>query len=205
MQKHTSRRLPGAGRQRGFNLLEMMVVVIILGIVMAAGGSTFRYVVNSGRITNPANELLATMQLARMEAIRRGARVIVCRSDNPDATTPTCTTTAGNWGGWLAYVDANRNSAMDTGEAVLRTGLMRSPATMRSSAAAASNQVVFRPDGMARTTAGALLDARIRVCIPQTVPTDNARDVVIGRGSRFAVVGAVAAISAGACAVPSDT
>ena len=49
-------------RQAGFNLVELVVVVIILGVIMAAGSQGFAYVVNSGRVTNPANELLSTLQ-----------------------------------------------------------------------------------------------------------------------------------------------
>lgn len=193
--------------QAGFNLVELLVVLIVMGVLMAAGIPSFRYVVNSGRISNPANELLATMQLARMEAIRSGNRTVVCRSENPDATTPACTTAAGNWGGWVAFVDANRDGGLTAGEQVLRVTAMNPPATITASPAisGANSRVMFRPDGMARTTAGALLNAQIRVCIAATVPSDNARDLVIGAGSRFSVVRQSAAITAGACAPPGNS
>ena len=189
--------------QAGFNLLELLVVVIILGIVFAVGFPSFQFVTNSGRVSNPANELLATLQLARMESIRRGQRTVVCRSQNPLVAAPTCTTTAGNWGGWLAFVDTNSNGTFDGTDIRLRAHNVNPPTVVVASAAVsgASSRVIFRPDGLARTAAGGLLGARIRVCVATTMPSDNARDVVITAGSRTAVLRVNAA---GACAAPAD-
>ena len=194
----------GRKGRAGFNLVEVMVVLVVLGILMAVGVPSLRFVLNSGRVSNPSNELLATLQLARMEAIRSGSRTVVCRSDNADATTPTCTTTAGNWGGWIAYRDTDGDAVLDAGEPILRVTAMNPPATVFASApiSGASSRVVFRPDGLARTNAGALLSAVVRICVPATVPQENARDVTITNGSRFTVVRATAAVAAGACATP---
>lgn len=177
-------------RQAGFNLVELVVVVIILGVIMAAGSQGFAYVVNSGRVTNPANELLSTLQYARMESVRRNARVVVCRSDTPNALAPACTTATGAWAGWLSFVDTNRNGALDAGEVILRVNEVRAPVTLlpSGSVSGASQSIVFRPDGMARADNGALLAAQMRVCLQTTVPSDNFRDVVIASGSRMSVV-----------------
>lgn len=205
--EHQKQRQGAACRrpaQSGFTLVELMVTVIVLAVVMAIGFPSFRYVTNSGRVTNPANELLATLQTARMEAIRRGQRTVVCRTDNADAAAPTCVAAAGNWGGWLAFVDADRDGTLDVGEVVLRVTSVRAPAVANASPAisGASNQVVFRPDGLARTAAGALLAAQIRICVADTVPTENARDIAITAGSRLSVL---RVNTGGACAAPANT
>lgn len=199
------RRTRSASRlQAGFNLLELLVVLIILGVVLAIGFPSFQYVTNSGRVTNPANELLSTLQLARMEAIRRGQRTVVCRSENPLDAAPTCNTTAGNWAGWLAFVDVNANGTFEAaGDIRLRVHNVNPPTIVIASGAisGASSRVVFRPDGLARTAAGGLLGARIRVCVATATPSDNARDVIIAAGSRTAVLRVNAG---GACAAPAN-
>lgn len=211
MSRSRSQAIPSRRAQRGFNLVELLAVLVIMGVVMAVGGYSFRFVVNSGRITNPANELLATLQLARIEAVRRGQRTVICRSENAESGAPTCTTAAGQWAGWLAFVDNNRNGVFDPGGAtpdvVLKVGSIKVPTTIEASPAisGAGSRIVFRSDGMARTATGALLVARVRMCVPDTLPADNARDVIIAGGSRVSVVRSVAVITSGACAAPANT
>lgn len=198
------RRPPRHPRQAGFNLVELMVVIAVMAALMGIAIPSFQYVSNSGRVSGPANELLASLQLARMESVRRGQRTVVCRSDNADQATPACTTTAGNWPGWIAFIDTDRDGTFDAGEVLLRATSVNAPATVTPSAAVsgASNQVVFRPDGFSRTNAGALLAAQIRVCVATTTPTENARDVAITAGSRFSVL---RVNGAGACATPANS
>ena len=68
--------------QQGFTLIELMVTVAVLGIVIGFAVPGFQSVVNGNRLAGAANELIATMQVARMEAIRRNRRVAVCASAN---------------------------------------------------------------------------------------------------------------------------
>lgn len=187
---------------RGFTLLELMITIAVAAILVGLAVPSFQYVINVGRVTAPANELLAGVQVARMEAIRRGTRTVVCRSDNAEAATPACSAAGGAWPGWVAFVDANNNNALDAGEAVLRTGVIGVPAVLNASANVANQRLVFRPDGLARTPAGALLVARLAVCVPYTSPAENVRDVTITSGSRIAVVSRNAG---GVCATPANS
>ena len=71
--------------QQGFTLIELMVAVAVLGVVVGLAVPGFQSVVNSNRLAGAANEAIATMQVARMEAIRRNRRVAVCASANANA------------------------------------------------------------------------------------------------------------------------
>jgi type IV fimbrial biogenesis protein FimT len=87
---------------RGFTLIELMIVVIIVSVILAVGLPTFSSASLVTRLKNYANEMLSSVYLARGEAIKRSAPVRLCIS----ADGSTCTTT-GDWEqGWIV-IDPN--------------------------------------------------------------------------------------------------
>jgi len=106
---------PRRRAQRGVTLIEVMMVLAIAAIILAAAVPNFREFVARNRLDSAAQDLLASLQLARSEATRRGAQVTL-RLDG----------TAGskNWGsGWTMFVDTDRDGVLDTGEEVIRRGM----------------------------------------------------------------------------------
>jgi type IV fimbrial biogenesis protein FimT len=176
------------GGALGFSLIELMVTVVVLAVVLAIAYPSFTGLINSNRLTGNANEMVAAIQLARSEAVTRNASVVLCRSD--DATT--CATGA-TWNGWITLVQS--------GGAPLRVSTVQTPVQIAASANIIGNndQIVFRPDGMARDSTGALLAARFGVCIPTTRPAENQRFVNISGGSRVSVA---SGNGAGLCPAP---
>lgn len=186
-------------RQRGVTVIELMVTIAVAAILIAIAIPSFATIFNSNRLAGSANELLATLQTARVEAIRRNLRTVVCRSDNG----ATCNTAAGNWGGWIAFVDTDNSSTFNAGDVLLSSTLVAASVKITASPAVsgASNQIIFRPDGMAHAASGILLAATIGVCIATTQPPQNARDVTIMSGSRLSID---TRNGGGACAAPAD-
>ncbi|MFG6465403.1 GspH/FimT family pseudopilin [Roseateles sp. BYS87W] len=82
--------------QRGFSLIETMVVVIIMGLLLAAAAPNFASWIAGSRIRATAEGILAGLQYARSEATSRNAQV---RFQLTTSLTNTCTrsTTAANW------------------------------------------------------------------------------------------------------------
>lgn len=199
-------------KTKGFNLLELVITISIVSILLVLAVPSFESISNINRLSGTSNELLTTFQVARSESIRRGVRVVVCRSNNPDAgASAACVTSSGNWAGWIVFVDdgagtaANaRNGTRDTGETLVRVGSTSAPVVIVPSAAVsgASQRIIFRPDGLARTATNGLLEAQVRVCVQTNNPSENARDVAIQFGSRTLVTKTNAA---GACNAPSNS
>ena len=107
--------------QHGFNLLELMAAVAVLGILLALGVPSFTQMIRNNRVVANTNELVVALSAARSEAVTRGLPTAVCARTGP--TTDVCRTgTANNWNsGWLVFVDpAGTAGVIDAGDEILQ-------------------------------------------------------------------------------------
>jgi type IV fimbrial biogenesis protein FimT len=183
----------------GFSLIELLIAISIAAILLVMAAPSFTSFLNANRVTSQANELLATFQIARIESIRRGVSVVVCGSSNANSAAPSCSGSS-TWGGWIAFVDTDRDNVFDTGEKLLQANLL-SGMTATTSTKIASG-IIFRPDGLARKSDGNILEGKVALCIPTTTPAENARDVAFALGGgRITVKKRNAGIG---CSAPTD-
>lgn len=83
--------------QRGFTILELMVVTIIVALIFAIAVPSFRDLALGSHLSSTAHTLLASVQYARSEAIKRNTTVTLCASS--DQTT--CAAGGGWEQGWI--------------------------------------------------------------------------------------------------------
>ena len=69
-------------KQKGFTLLELIVTMSVAVILLTVGVPSFRDVVKNSRITAQTNEFLASVNLARSEAVKRGETMTLCASED---------------------------------------------------------------------------------------------------------------------------
>jgi len=100
-----------ARAQRGFTLMELLVVLAIVGVIMGLAVPNFGLYIRNSRLTGAANDLLGSMTLARTEAIKRQVPVAVCATSDPDEATPTCND--GPFTAWVVWVDADNDWVPD--------------------------------------------------------------------------------------------
>ncbi len=160
---------------RGFSLIELVVTIAVLAILVTLATPSFTSLLNASRLTSQANELVASLQLARSEAVRRNSRVTLCRTTNGTS----CAGVAGTWGRWIAVVDPVGGGVAE----VLRDTSLRQPLQVT----AGVDSIVFRADGLARTTTGGLLNTNLNVCLQTTKPPENQRVVGLASGSRVSI------------------
>lgn len=109
-------------RSRGFTLIELVVVLTISAILVAAAVPSFIWLMSTTRVSNAANNLSAAFERARSESVRRGTVVSICRTLNPnplpDDSTLACTNAAGggyatgDWSaGWVMFEKRTASAA----------------------------------------------------------------------------------------------
>ena len=95
-------RLRQARHMVGVTLIELVITLSIAAILMTIAVPSFQDLMRNNRTAVQVNEFLTTLNLARSEAVKRGASVSVCSSINSTACRTSDQT---NWaGGWILYV-----------------------------------------------------------------------------------------------------
>lgn len=107
----------------GFTLIEMMTTMAI-GAVIMAGVPSLTTIVRNSNLTMETNSLVTDINLARSEAIKRGVRVILCRSADPNAAAPSCGGSANTWTtGWLVFASGDGDNTYTAGvDTLIRIG-----------------------------------------------------------------------------------
>jgi type IV fimbrial biogenesis protein FimT len=119
------------GRTHGITLIELLVAVVVAAIAIAIGAPAFRELIQDNRQSTAINDLMASLNLARAEAVKRGVRSAVCRGSAApgceDTSAGCCdktpvTATNGWEQGWFVFVDPNEDSNLnnDAGDALIQ-------------------------------------------------------------------------------------
>ncbi|MGV8959390.1 MAG: GspH/FimT family pseudopilin [Stenotrophomonas sp.] len=99
----------------GFTLIEMMITVSIAAIGMAIAFPSFTGVLRSNKVATGTNELIASFNLARTEAIRSNRGSGVC----PSTTGAACN--GSDWSvGILIFADNDGNRKWSAGDSAIR-------------------------------------------------------------------------------------
>ena len=102
-RKHSLRLLevnPRHASHSGFTLIELIVTIAIVAILMTLAAPSFVTMHRNSALTATANTLVAAINGARSEAMKRGMYAMLVPKDNA------------NWAsGWVAFVDTDRSQS----------------------------------------------------------------------------------------------
>ena len=116
--------------QRGFTLTELMVTLAVAGVLAGVAVPNLRSFIQNSRLSSASNDLLRSFNLARTEAIKRQANVVVCASALPMAAIPACS--YGPFNGWIVFQDNNLSWQWENGEPIFeRHELLDSSVTVK--------------------------------------------------------------------------
>ena len=107
-RRRQRRGMPPGHKARGFTLIEMMTAIFILAILVSLTIPSFREATLSSRLSGFANDIVASSQLARSEAIKRNVTVTLCASSDGE----TCDDPDGWEAGWIVVADEGGANAL---------------------------------------------------------------------------------------------
>jgi type IV fimbrial biogenesis protein FimT len=169
-------------KQQGFTLIELVVTVAMAAIILAMGVPSFQETIRNNQLTSNANEFIAALNLTRSEAVKRGVRVVLCKSSDQ----ANCTGAGGYDQGWVVFVDADNDATIDApGDIVrvfegLKTGLTLAVAGAPTNDI--DDYVAYLPQGMAQSIGGAFQAGTLVLC-----KDAKARNIVISSTGRARV------------------
>lgn len=143
MHSH-QRPIKGTWHSQGFTLIELLVTISVAAVVLSIAAPNFLEMSKRNKLSAYSNDLIATINYARSEAVRRGVPISICKSNNGTAC-------SGTWNdGWIVFVNTNGNAVVDApAEVVLkRYDALISGYTIGTDAAFA-NDLTYRADGAA--------------------------------------------------------
>src|SRR5690606_35774436 len=158
---------PGASAVGGFTLIELLVTLAVLAVVLGLAVPSFQGIIQQNRLTAATNELVAAVQLARAESIRRNRQVVLC----PTLNGSTCS--GSDWTRTVVRVPSNNDVVREfriTGAGISAIG---------SANVASNSQITFSPNGLVRVGSGSDTSGAISVCSTRVAQGGNTRDLQI--------------------------
>jgi type IV fimbrial biogenesis protein FimT len=162
---------------KGFTLIELITVLSIAAIFLAAAVPGYYNIIQNNKVVTNTNKLASSLNLARMEAIKRGYKVSVCPAAN--ASLNSCGSSA-QWPlGWIVFTDADNNNAIDSSNDMLNI----------SQAVPAGTSVTSANNIVSYDSTGFLLNGSTSISVTASgCKGKNSRTINVSTSGRLSVV-----------------
>lgn len=162
------------GTTKGFTLLEALVVLALLATLAGLAAPSFSQLRQKHQLQSQGEQLLASLMLARSEALRQQQRVTVCAraagnaagNAAGDGAGEVCASD-GTWTqGWLVFVDGNNNALREGSEGLLQVTSALPAAFSLQGNTPVRRYVSYGPAGRSITITGAFQAGTLTLCQP---------------------------------------
>ena len=162
----------------GYSLTELLVVSAIAAALTMVAVPSFAGFIATQRSKSTVSRFVASLNLARSEAIKRNARAVLCKS----ADGSTCNH-AGGWDqGWIVFHDANNDGQLDPGEALVLQSAGLSAGYHLTGNTNVNAYVSYSANGSAKLLSGAFQAGTFTLCPPPGSGVSAQKIILSGTG-----------------------
>jgi type IV fimbrial biogenesis protein FimT len=173
-------RTPASGRfARGFTLIELMIVLAVAAVLAGVGAPAMTATVKSVQLSTSSNDLFSSLFMARSEAIKRRARVAVCKSADGIG----CARDGGWHQGWLVFHDADNDGERSAAEAIIQRGLPLAASMRATGNLNVARYVSYAPTGTTKLVGGSFQAGTITLC-RESADAGEARQIIVSSSGR---------------------
>lgn len=177
-------------RAHGVTLVELLVTLAIVALGAAIAAPSFKGMIADTRLSAQANDLLASLKYTRSEAVKRNARVSMCKKASDNTCAATATTTASWQAGWLVFVDGGAVGTIDGTDTILRVQGPLKASTLIGDGSV-TNYVSYLGSGQTSASGGGTQVGTFSLCDP--LATAKRKKIAVTQGSGWVGVTTVAA------------
>ena len=162
MEKYAKHHiLPGSSG--GFSLPELLATIAIVAVVTSVGLPMMRGFIDDAAVSTGADQMLAALNYTRSEAVKRNARVTMCRSG--DGATCAAAAAVGDWKhGWIIFADEADAGALDADDEILRVQNALSGSGTLLAGGAVADYVSYASNGQSRLADGSAQTGVFTAC-----------------------------------------
>ncbi len=150
--------------QHGFTILELMMTVAVGAILVTVGVPSFVNTIRASEMTSATNTMVGALYAGRSEAVKRRARVTVCRATGSAGVDPACD---GAGDSIAVFVNTANDLSIDTGSGdVVIQNLKWLPDNIDVTSSDMPNGFSFNASGFTRAVGGGTVSGDLLFCGP---------------------------------------